>query len=198
MKKAKAAEISAGGDRTAGTGISNQPTAEENASQAAVPPRGGATEPSWTRQVGEAEEGELMARTVRDVMTVEPTALDLGASVTDATRAMRDGNIGDVLVTEAGRLVGILTDRDVVVRVVAEGRDASRTLVGDVCSRRLATLDASDAVDTAVAKMREASVRRLPVVEGDQLVGIVALGDLAMERAPNSVLGAISTATPTR
>jgi CBS domain-containing protein len=139
-----------------------------------------------------------MTRTVRDVMTLEPTTLDATRTVTEASRAMRDGNIGDILVTDEGRLVGILTDRDVVVRVLAEGRDPARTVVGDVCSRRLTTLQSDDALDTAVSKMREVAIRRLPVLEDGRPVGIVALGDLALERAPQSVLGTISAALPSR
>jgi CBS domain-containing protein len=139
-----------------------------------------------------------MAKTVEDVMTSQPTTLNATASVPDAARAMRDGNIGDVLVTQDGRLVGILTDRDVVVRVLAEGRDPVQTALGDVCSRDLTTLSPSDPIETAVAKMRESAIRRLPVVEEGRPVGILALGDLAVERDPESVLGTISAAPPTR
>jgi CBS domain-containing protein len=179
-------------------GISNQPAAEERARQERLPPRGTTEEPSWTRQVRGTEGGELMAKTVGDVMTPQPTTLNATASVPDAARAMRDGNIGDVLVTQDGRLVGILTDRDVVVRVLAEGRDPAKTALGDVCSRDLTTLRPNDAVETAVAKMRESAIRRLPVVEEGRPVGVVALGDLAVERDPESVLGGISAAPPTR
>jgi CBS domain-containing protein len=179
-------------------GISNRPADEEQARQERLPPRGTSDEPSWTRQVEGTEGGELMAKTVGDVMTSQPTALDAGASVPDAARAMRDRDIGDVLVTQDGLLVGILTDRDVVVRVLAEDRDPMNTALGDVCSRDLTTLSPSDAIETAVARMRESAVRRLPVVEEGRPVGILALGDLAVERDPESVLGEISAAPPTR
>lgn len=138
-----------------------------------------------------------MARTVRDVMTPQPTMLDATDFISDAARAMRDGNIGDVLVTQDGRLIGILTDRDVVIRVLADGRDPDKTALGDVCSRHLTTLSPNDAIETAVAKMRESAIRRLPVVEEGRPVGIVALGDLAVERDPQSALGEISAAPPT-
>jgi signal-transduction protein with cAMP-binding, CBS, and nucleotidyltransferase domain len=115
--------------------------------------------------------------------------------VSDAARAMRDGNIGDVLVTEGGQLVGIMTDRDLVVRVLAEGLDPSRTPLGTVCSRELTTVSPGDAIETAVARMRDSAIRRLPVVEDGRLVGILALGDLAVEREPESVLG---TSAPLR
>jgi CBS domain-containing protein len=131
-------------------------------------------------------------------MTSQPTALEAIQVVSEAARAMRDGDIGDVLVTEEGRLVGIMTDRDVVVRVLAEGLDPARTALGVVCSRELTTLDPGDAIDTAVTLMRESAIRRLPVVESGRPVGILALGDLAVERDPQSVLGEISSAPPTR
>jgi CBS domain-containing protein len=179
-------------------GISNRPAADEQARRERLPPRGTSHEPSWTRQVEGTEGGELMAETVGDVMTSQPTALDATAFVPDAARAMRDGGIGDVLVTQEGRLVGILTDRDVVVRVLAEGRDPVETALGDVCSRDLTTLGPSDAIETAVARMRESAIRRLPVVEEGRPVGILAPGDLAVERDPESVLGRIRAAPPTR
>jgi CBS domain-containing protein len=139
-----------------------------------------------------------MPTIVRDVMTREPTMMEASELVPTAARAMRDSNIGDVLVTENGRLLGILTDRDIVVRVLAEGRDPARTTVSDVCSRELTTLGPDDAIDVAVASMREGAVRRLPVVEDGRPVGVVSLGDLAAERDPRSALGQISGAPPNR
>jgi CBS domain-containing protein len=109
------------------SGIANQPADEERATQERLPPREVSEEPSWTRGVGDTEEGELVAMTVADVMTLQPTALEATQAVSEAARAMRDTNIGDVLVTEGGRLVGILTDRDLVVRVLAEGLDPAGT-----------------------------------------------------------------------
>jgi CBS domain-containing protein len=129
-------------------------------------------------------------------MTPNPTALAAAVPVRNAARAMRDGGIGDVLVVDGERIVGILTDRDIVVRVLAEDRDPSHTPIGDICSREIRTLGPEDAVEAAIATMREHAVRRLPVVEGGQPVGIVSLGDLALERDPRSVLGEISGAPP--
>jgi CBS domain-containing protein len=133
-------------------------------------------------------------QTVADVMTAQPTVLEATQTVSDAARAMRDGNIGNVLVTEGDQLVGIVTDRDLVVRVLAEGLDPSRTPLGTVCSRELTTVSPGDAIETAVARMRESAIRRLPVVEDGRLVGILALGDLAVEREPESGLGDINAA----
>jgi CBS domain-containing protein len=139
-----------------------------------------------------------MRETVRDLMTTQPVTVEASRPVPDAARAMRDGDIGDVLVTENGRLLGMLTDRDIVIRVLAEGRDPGRTPVGQVCSRELTTLRPDEAVDAAIAKMRERAVRRLPVVEDGRPVGVVSLGDLAVDRDPRSALGEISEAPPNR
>lgn len=139
-----------------------------------------------------------MARYLRDIMTQRPVTVQATDTVTAAARSMRDGNIGDVVVLEEDRIQGILTDRDIVVRVLAEGRDPAQTTVGEICSRELTTLSPSDAIAKAVKIMRDKAIRRLPVVEGERPVGIVSLGDLAVERDPESVLGGISAAPPNR
>jgi CBS domain-containing protein len=139
-----------------------------------------------------------MAHYLREIMTQNPVTVQTTDSVVAAARSMRDGNIGDVVVVERGEIQGILTDRDIVVRALAEGRDPARTTVGEICSRELTTLAPSDAIAHAVTIMRERAVRRLPVVDGGRPVGIVSLGDLAVERDPESALGAISAAPPNR
>jgi CBS domain-containing protein len=135
-----------------------------------------------------------MADTVRDLMTPDPVTVDASAPVSEAARVMRDRHVGDVIVLQGGRLRGIVTDRDIVVRVVAEERDARTSRAGDVVSTHLVTVAPNDPVDRAVALMRENALRRLPVVDGDRPVGIVSLGDLAVEREPRSALGQISAA----
>lgn len=136
-----------------------------------------------------------MAQTVRDVMTADPIVLDATTNLTEASGTMRDGDIGAVLVQRDGALCGIVTDRDVVVRAVAEGRDPASTRLGDICSRELTTVTASDTAQNAARVMREKAVRRLPVVEdGGKPVGIVSLGDLAIERDRASALADISAA----
>jgi CBS domain-containing protein len=139
-----------------------------------------------------------MARYLRDIMTQRPVTVQTTDTVTAAARSMRDGNIGDVVVLEADRIQGILTDRDIVVRALAEGRDPTRTTVGEICSRELTTLSPTDAIRDAEKIMRDKAIRRLPVVEGGRPVGIVTLGDLAVERNPESALGGISAAPPNR
>jgi CBS domain-containing protein len=135
-------------------------------------------------------------QTVRDVMTYTPAALSLRASALDAARAMRDADIGDVVVVDNGRVCGIVTDRDIVVRAVAEGWDPATTELADICSQDLTVVSPTDSVDQAVQLMRQKAVRRLPVVENGRVVGIVSIGDLAQERDPRSALSDISAAPP--
>jgi len=143
------------------------------------------------------EEEHHEPQSVGDIMTRPPRTIDVTASVMDAATLMREGDFGDVVVLEDGRLCGILTDRDIVVRVLATGDDPSSVRVGDVCSRVLTTVSERDRISDAVRLIRAKAVRRLPVVDDDgKLVGIVSLGDLALARDPKSALGDISAATP--
>ena len=133
---------------------------------------------------------------VRDVMTPLPRAMDASASVMDAAEIMRDSDIGDVVVLEDQRLYGILTDRDIVVRVLAEGSDPATVRVGQVCSRELTTIPPTASVGDAVRLIREKAIRRLPVVEEGEVVGIVSMGDIAVARDRKSALGDVSAAPP--
>ncbi|MFI6034875.1 CBS domain-containing protein [Streptomyces sp. NPDC051315] len=135
-----------------------------------------------------------MTQHVRDIMTAEPLTVEPQASVTSVARLMRDEDIGAVLVTEDDRLRGLVSDRDLVVRALAEGGDPEQTTVATVCSDDLFTVGPDEDLDHAVQLMREHAVRRVPVVEEGRPVGIVSLGDLAMEREPESALGDISAA----
>jgi CBS domain-containing protein len=139
-----------------------------------------------------------MAQSIRSVMNTNPLTMPATSSVAEAARAMRDGNIGDIIVLEGGRTCGILTDRDIVVRAVAEGRDLSITKLADICSQDLTTMSPTDSIEDAVRLMRDKAIRRLPVVEGDKPVGIVSIGDLAVSQDPRSALGQISAAPPNR
>lgn len=136
-----------------------------------------------------------MALKVRDVMTPHPVSLSPDATLVEAAQRMRDNDIGDVLIVEAGgQLRGIVTDRDVVVRAVADGQEARDTSVAEVCSPNPAIVNPEDDSDLAVRLMRERAIRRLPVVDGGQVVGMISLGDLAIERDPSSALAEISAA----
>ena len=137
-----------------------------------------------------------MAQQIRELMTPNPVVLPGTASVHEAARAMRDAQIGDVIVFENNQVCGIVTDRDIVVRTVAETQDPATTTLADICSHSLVTVTPTDSVEEAVRLMRTHAIRRLPVVDGGQAVGIVSLGDLAVERDPGSALGKISGAPP--
>jgi len=137
-----------------------------------------------------------MAQTVEEIMTRDPRTVDASDTIVDAARVMRDSDIGDVVVMEDGRVSGIVTDRDIVVRGVAEGRDPDSTAVSEVCTTGVETIDPSASVDDALGLMREKDIRRLPVTKNGRPVGIISLGDLAVEREPDSTLADISAASP--
>lgn len=121
------------------------------------------------------------SRVVRDVMTSRPTTVSPQTSVVEAARLMQSEDVGPLPVVEGEALVGIVTDRDLVVRVLAEGRDPDGTTVGEVCSDRPVTVTPEDDLSQALALLARHQVRRLPVAEGDRLVGIVAQADVARE-----------------
>lgn len=140
----------------------------------------------------------MTAQTIADVMTRDPIMLSPNASLTEAASMMRDRSVGDVLVGDENGLRGIVTDRDIVVRCLADGGDPSRTTLGDVCSSNPVTVDPNTAIEDAVDQLRHQAIRRLPVVDGQKVVGIVSIGDLAMERDPSSALADISEAPPSQ
>lgn len=139
-----------------------------------------------------------MAETIRDVMTTDPITVEPTMTCDGVAHLMRDSNVGDVIVTEAGNVRGIVTDRDIVVRVVADGRDPASVPCGDICSGDLETISPDTPIREAAELMRRRAVRRLPVVEGGRATGIVSIGDLAIERDSDSVLADISAASPNR
>jgi CBS domain-containing protein len=130
-------------------------------------------------------------------MTSNPRTLDASETIRTAARVMRDEDIGAVIVTEGDRVRGIVTDRDIVVRAVAEGADAAKTTLGDIASSDIETVTPETSVEDAIEIMRMKAIRRLPVVDGDgRPVGIVSIGDLALERDRDSALADISAAPP--
>jgi CBS domain-containing protein len=137
-----------------------------------------------------------MASTVEELMTRNPSTVEIGDSLVDAARAMHEGNIGNVIVTDGGRVAGIITDRDIVVRAIAEGRDPQSTTVGEVCSSSPRTLGPEESVEVAAQVMGDNGIRRLPVVRDGELVGVLSLGDLAQDRDAGPPLAEISAATP--
>ena len=141
-----------------------------------------------------------MAQMVRQVMTARPVALAEEASVVEAARAMRDGDFGSVIVVrEPGRVVcGVVTDRDIAIRVVAEGVEPKMVTLGDICQGDVVTVSPQDPVDKVAQLMREKAIRRIPVVEDGRLVGVVSLGDLARKMDEGPALADISSAPPNR
>lgn len=136
-----------------------------------------------------------MASTVSDVMTPEPTSVEAAQTVRDAADLMRAGDIGALVVREEGRFVGLVTDRDLVVRVLATGGSPDDP-VRQACSATVVTVAPGDTIEHAARLMAEHAVRRIPVLEGEDIVGIVSIGDLAIERDPDSALGEISAEQP--
>jgi len=136
-----------------------------------------------------------MANLVQDVMTRNPKVVRASTTVKDAACIMRDSKIGDVIVVDdANKVCGIVTDRDLVVKSVASGSDPSKTSIESVCSKDVTALKPTQTTDDAVKMMRDKAIRRLPVLDAGKLVGIVSLGDLAKKIDSGSCLGQISAA----
>jgi CBS domain-containing protein len=133
--------------------------------------------------------GEFM--TTRGLVTMDGTD-----TLTAAAQEMRDSAIGDVIVTNGDRVVGIVTDRDITVRGVAEGLDPTTATLNEILTQDVVTVSQYDDAVAAADLMRTYGVRRLPVVEDGRLIGLVSLGDLAVEREPQSVLADISADEP--
>jgi CBS domain-containing protein len=131
-------------------------------------------------------------------MSSDPVTMIETATVLDASRMMRSNDIGNVIVIgdTDGFVKGIVTDRDIVIRAIADERNPEQTTIGSICTGELVVLAPDDAADTAVALMRERAIRRLPVVENGQATGIVSIGDLAERFDERSALADISAAPP--
>ena len=124
---------------------------------------------------------------IRDIMTPNPRTVTPDDTLESAARIMRDVDTGAVPVVRDGRPVGMLTDRDIVIRAVAEGGSARS--VRDVVTERLISVSPDASTREATELMSEHQIRRLPVVENDRLVGIVSLGDLAVKEAKDRRVG---------
>jgi CBS domain-containing protein len=130
----------------------------------------------------------MPARTIRDVMTPNPSTLSADSSVAEAAKLMKREDVGAIPVVEGERLVGTVTDRDITIRVVAEGKDPSSVSMREIASTDLVTIDPQQKLGEALRLMADHQVRRLPVVEEDgRLVGIVAQADVAQEAEPAQV-----------
>lgn len=121
-----------------------------------------------------------MAKTIRDLMTKDPCTIDADKPVAHAAKMMRDEDVGLAPIVEGQKLIGTLTDRDIAIRVVAEGKDPQSTTVREVATTRLVTIDPDQDLDEALRLMAKNQVRRLPVVEEDgRLAGVIAQADVA-------------------
>jgi signal-transduction protein with cAMP-binding, CBS, and nucleotidyltransferase domain len=131
---------------------------------------------------------------VRDVMTPDPIGVDYYQSIGEAARTMRDWGVGAVLVVNDQSLYGLITDRDLVVRAVAEAKGTHEP-VGPLSSGDLIGVDVDADACEAARLMREYAVRRLPVIEDGRVAGMVSMADLAMQDDPASALARLSQAT---
>jgi CBS domain-containing protein len=138
----------------------------------------------------------MAALTVDEIMTRDVIQLPVDTTLDQAAKVMRDEDIGDVVVVDSDQLVGVVTDRDIVVRAVAEGLAPGQATLGSVVSRDLVTVRPDDSAQQAALLMRDRAVRRVLVCDERGLVGIVSIGDLAADLDPQSVLGGISGAPP--
>ena len=126
-----------------------------------------------------------MGKKIHEAMTSKPCSIDVDKSVAYAAKMMRDEDVGLAPIVEGGRLVGTLTDRDIAIRVVAEGKDPESTTVRDVATPNVVTVNPEQDLDEALQLMASHQVRRLPVVEEDgRLVGVIAQADVAKEAKP--------------
>lgn len=134
-----------------------------------------------------------MDKKVRDIMTANPVGVYANQTIGDAARVMRDAGVGAVLVVNEDSLGGVVTDRDLVIRGLAEGFGPD-SAVGPLCSAKLVGVDADADVAEAERLMRDNAVRRLPVIDGGQIVGVISLGDIAVADDDDSPLAAVSRA----
>jgi CBS domain-containing protein len=138
-----------------------------------------------------------MATQVRDLMSKQLITLDGSSPISEAAKQMFSADIGAVLVEENGKVCGIVTDRDIVIRAVAQGRDVEQTQLSAICSTDLTMVSPDDPLERAVDVMREKAIRRVLVADSqNQALGILSLGDVASQRDSGAVLGQISTAAP--
>lgn len=160
------------------------------------------TKKSTSRSTSSKSKAKTTSRSngkvIADVMTTDPVTIIESETVAKAAQLMRENDIGDVIVLDdtSARVKGIVTDRDLVVRAVAEGMDPTETTLASCCTDRLVCASPNDPLDKAARLMRDKAIRRLPVVDGEQAVGIVSIGDLAIELDSRSALAEISAAPP--
>jgi len=123
-----------------------------------------------------------MGKTIREVMTSNPCTIDADKDIAYAAKMLRDEDVGVAPIVEGDQLIGVLTDRDIAIKVVAEGKDPQTTKVREIASKDIVTIDPQQDLDEALRLMAQHQVRRLPVVEEDgKVVGIIAQADVALQ-----------------
>jgi CBS domain-containing protein len=122
-----------------------------------------------------------MGKKIREVMTPAPETIQADRPASEAAQKMKEADAGMIPVMDNGNLLGTVTDRDIALRVVAEGKDPQSTTVGEIASRDIVTVQPEEDLDDALQKMAKHQVRRLPVVEDGRLIGVVAQADVARE-----------------
>jgi len=136
---------------------------------------------------------------VREYMSQPPITISTVALVHEAAQKMRATDVGALVVQEDGKPYGIVTDRDIAIRAVAQGLDPETTPVGSICSKELTTVSPDEDIESVLTLMREKALRRVLVVDYEKApIGVVSLGDLALALDRDSVLGDISAAPPNR
>jgi CBS domain-containing protein len=127
---------------------------------------------------------------VRDIMTVNPSSVSEKDSVRDAARIMKDQDTGVVPVCDGRKVIGLITDRDIVVRLIAEGKDAQNARVNEVMTKHVRSVQEDATISEVLTLMSSAEIRRVPVVNrNDELVGIVSIGDIATDTNQDNRVG---------
>lgn len=137
-----------------------------------------------------------MVMTVQQVMTTDPIVMSSDSSASQAARIMSDRQIGTVVVMDHGRPFGMVTDRDITLRVVAAGKDPSVTAIAEICSREIASVRPDQPIDDATKVMKSHDVKRILVMADDRVAGIISLGDLAARGEGSEVQPDLSQADP--
>lgn len=122
-----------------------------------------------------------MGKRIREVMTPSPETVEPGQPVAEAAKLMKQADVGMIPVVQEGQLSGTVTDRDIVLRVIAEGKSPASTTVGEIASGEVVTVDPEQELEEALELMAKHQVRRLPVVENGRLIGVLAQADVARE-----------------
>ena len=141
----------------------------------------------------------MAAPSVGELMTPDPVTTTSKTSVAHAARLMRDHDVGHVVIVDGdGQPSGVLTDRDIVIRVVADGQSAEETTVSAAASGEVSSVEPSISANDAAQVIRDQAIRRLPVVDRGDVVGVVSIGDLAVHLDPESALADVSASSPNR